>query len=1249
MVTTALGFTPYNATNPAGYITSAALGSYLPLSGGTIAGQLNVNNAGSATTVMRLWSAGSSIWSLGVGDSSGTNFNISSDFGSFLINKSSGNVTTSGQYYAGSSNLVLHLGNKDNYTYPPASHDHSRIGWTGTRTAESGTTNSTPSGFFEMVGAYNNGWPATYGNVLSANGGGAGQLYMGWIGGSGAETGELYYRSMTDWRTNWGSWRRIITDANYNSYSPTLTGGGASGTWGINITGNAATATSATDSTKLPLTGGTMTGQITLVPGTPWQVLAPGSGTYNRHVQYITGTEYTLEAAFATDSLSGSKLPITFTWRGGYGATGGLQLTGGAGGTLGGNTILHAGNYTSYANAKGGGWYGSGLPGTRWGGYSASGGEISFGDGLPNANQMGILVDGCYVAGENNGFWSLGSDNSWGSRRGMYWDGSYLNFTTNSATAYFTNALIGGNQIFHVGNYTSYNGIIRALGYPSGGNNWDALGNDYHNSVIQVDPSNFSSTANGPTAASYQYGTLLNLASNSSSKSQIYISHAGNDLIFRGGWGTGSWQTWNKVLTNQNYNSYSPTLTGGNASGTWGINVTGTASSISGFNNPTTAATANTIAYRDAAGDLTVRELVMNVAVQNFTPSSLVAIYPTTNQAVKVNATGARAFLDVPTRTGGDASGTWGIAISGNAATASKTTANAGYARVGYGMAPFYNWGGANAGAGAPSDSTYTTGIDVGSHPGDQAYGFQIASNMWNVGLWTRTYNSGFSGWVRLLDSSNYSSYALPLSGGTLSGALALSDSRLYLRTNGDTNHYLWNADDDWEEMVAYSGTGFRVKSSTGTTLATFTTGAVNAGVALQQGGNQVLHAGNYTSYAAAASHTQSVTTLSDRPDWFSGGSFIASHNNANEWRNSGFYENGGGGSNWPSATWYNSINVRHSNTGNYHGFQLAMSYYDNNLWFRSYQGSGTFQSWAVALSSQNYSSYALPLSGGTMSGNISFANDSAAGIFNAAGNAGYRPDDQWGNTYMFNQAGAGGWYGDFSGYYFRSSSASNWLTISGSAVNSSVALQQSGNQILHAGNYTSYTVNRGGDTLSGLWYFLSNRNTTSDSCPLQAFSNNGSGATMSFHRGGYYAVNFGLDSDNVMRIGGWSAAANRWQLDMSGNGTYAGNVTAYSDERLKKDWTPVQTDFITELAKVKSGTYTRIDSEQRQAGVSAQDFQKLLPETVSEDNAGTLSLAYGNAALVSAVELAKEVIDLRAQVTELRALIITLINKDLS
>jgi hypothetical protein len=41
--------------------------------------------------------------------------------------------------------------------------------------------------------------------------------------------------------TTWGSWYTLIHAGNYNSYSPTLTGTGASGTWSISITGNADT------------------------------------------------------------------------------------------------------------------------------------------------------------------------------------------------------------------------------------------------------------------------------------------------------------------------------------------------------------------------------------------------------------------------------------------------------------------------------------------------------------------------------------------------------------------------------------------------------------------------------------------------------------------------------------------------------------------------------------------------------------------------------------------------------------------------------------------------------------------------------------------------------------------------------------------------------------------------------------------------------------------------------------------------
>lgn len=126
------------------------------------------------------------------------------------------------------------------------------------------------------------------------------------------------------------------------------------------------------------------------------------------------------------------------------------------------NVILHAGNYTNYTLPLGGGWYGSGLPGSRWNGLSVSGGEIVFGNGLPNAGQLGILVDGCYVAGENNGFWSMGSDNSWGSRRGMYWDGSYLNFTTNTPTARFQSFLCDGSPTI---SGTLSTGDVINLGY----------------------------------------------------------------------------------------------------------------------------------------------------------------------------------------------------------------------------------------------------------------------------------------------------------------------------------------------------------------------------------------------------------------------------------------------------------------------------------------------------------------------------------------------------------------------------------------------------------------------------------------------------------------------------------------------------------------------------------------------------------------------------------------------------------------
>ena len=79
--------------------------------------------------------------------------------------------------------------------------------------------------------------------------------------------------------STWGEWQTVLSSNNYTDYTVKKDGTGASGTWGISITGNAATATKATSadsatkatqdgngnvisSTYLPLTGGSMTGTI---------------------------------------------------------------------------------------------------------------------------------------------------------------------------------------------------------------------------------------------------------------------------------------------------------------------------------------------------------------------------------------------------------------------------------------------------------------------------------------------------------------------------------------------------------------------------------------------------------------------------------------------------------------------------------------------------------------------------------------------------------------------------------------------------------------------------------------------------------------------------------------------------------------------------------------------------------------------------------------------------------------------------
>jgi Chaperone of endosialidase len=103
-------------------------------------------------------------------------------------------------------------------------------------------------------------------------------------------------------------------------------------------------------------------------------------------------------------------------------------------------------------------------------------------------------------------------------------------------------------------------------------------------------------------------------------------------------------------------------------------------------------------------------------------------------------------------------------------------------------------------------------------------------------------------------------------------------------------------------------------------------------------------------------------------------------------------------------------------------------------------------------------------------------------------------------------------------------------------------------------------------------------------------------------------------------------------QINPGGNLTMAGNVTAYSDERLKTD---IQTfkNALDTVSALRGVSF--IKDGKASIGVIAQEVQKILPQVVLENNdeMKTLSVAYGNIVGVL-IEAIKE---LKAEIEELK------------
>ena len=139
------------------------------------------------------------------------------------------------------------------------------------------------------------------------------------------------------------------------------------------------------------------------------------------------------------------------------------------------------------------------------------------------------------------------------------------------------------------------------------------------------------------------------------------------------------------------------------------------------------------------------------------------------------------------------------------------------------------------------------------------------------------------------------------------------------------------------------------------------------------------------------------------------------------------------------------------------------------------------------------------------------------------------------------------------------------------------------------------------------------------------------------------YGPNTGGQAANLSSHGQLIVANGTTWVALSSNIWCIGNITAYSDERVKTNWRNFDSNFVERLAKVKSGIYDRIDVNEEdagiktQVGVSAQSLREVIPNAVTSNKDGELSVSYGNAALASCVELAKEILKLKEEISKLK------------
>ena len=282
-----------------------------------------------------------------------------------------------------------------------------------------------------------------------------------------------------------------------------------------------------------------------------------------------------------------------------------------------------------------------------------------------------------------------------------------------------------------------------------------------------------------------------------------------------------------------------------------------------------------------------------------------------------------------------------------------------------------------------------------------------------------------------------------------------------------------------------------------------------------------------------------------------------------------------------PGGTWWFYQNMRHTNGSNYWGTQVAWGWEDNaNRLFQRNVTSGTFSAWVEYLNtsqrefagylqmagslrapifydSNNTGYYTDPASTSilnslTLNGSLTVGSSTSSDIYMTDTDEGTRRIHCNSNRIGF-LTGPGGWgsycadNGDWTtdtisyagvsmrsqifydtnntGYYVDPLNTSNLNVVTATTFNGSLNGNAStvNNGVYTNGNATITAAHTYQTSATGMG------TSAGGQCRLETIATGGGGAFMSFHRptASAFATYLGLDTDNVMKVGGWSHGGN--------------------------------------------------------------------------------------------------------------------------